>query len=167
MLNRQKIFDKITYAAQVVSPTDTDQHPTTSGTNLAESGNSVQYEQLLSTENNYDDHFDDFCLDDDPETSQPCHFLNKPPISVFSDEKENQPPKKKVKIEQLYNPSSDLHSPSTSNINITNKPNFESTSSKNENKQFTNKNPNVKYDNCVFHGNIINNFYYCTTKNTE
>ncbi|XP_049825045.1 uncharacterized protein LOC126265979 [Aethina tumida] len=128
LLNRQKIFDKI----KVVSPTDTDQHPTTSGTNPAESGNSVQYEQALSTENNYDNHFDDFRLDDDtlakidnsfiqdtlvssppsfttasrkkiiinsdPEIGQPCHFLNKPPISVFSDEKENQPPKKKLRL---------------------------------------------------------------------
>ena len=31
----------------------------------------------------------------------------------------------------------------------------------------TSKNPNVKYENCVFHGNIINNFYSSNSKTTE
>lgn len=67
-----------------------------------------------------------------------AHFTTKPPINVFATGKENQPPIKKIKIDPIQTASSEKSSNSASYAN----------------------NLCNKYENCVFNGNIINNFYY-------
>ena len=154
-----------------------------------------------------------------PQTARPSHFFRKPPISVFSRGKENEPPLKKHKVQETSIAKNNQESVSTSTNIVTNKQKSESTSTNNKtnklaskststnietNKQasesapinietkklaskttstnietnelvsestcissITSKNPNVKYENCVFHGNIINNFYFSNSKTTE
>ncbi|XP_074100309.1 uncharacterized protein LOC141528254 isoform X2 [Cotesia typhae] len=220
LLNRQNIFDKITHAAKVAHPSDTNPQPSTSETNSTQTKSSVQTHESISTETDCDNLFDDFCLDDDTltaidnsfesekpvsllpsfttannkkiiinsavETAEPCHFLKKPPISVFSHDKENQPPEKKMKVEQIRNANSNVKSASTSTNFVTSRQKFKSTPNKNHTRQLTsetklideapesasiealsNKNPNIRYDNCTFHGKIINNFYISDDKLPE
>ena len=148
--------------------------------------------------------------------------MRKPPISVFSRGKENEPPLKKHKVQETSIAKNNQESVSTSTKIVTNKQKSESTSTNNKtnkvaskststnietNKQasdqnnqapinietkklaskststniktnelvsestsissITSKNPNVKYENCVFHGNIINNFYFSNSKTTQ
>ncbi|XP_034949255.1 uncharacterized protein [Chelonus insularis] len=221
LLNRQKIFNKITHAAQVVPPSDENLQQFTSKTNPANSETLIQNDQSVSTETNDEDCFEDIVLDDatltaidnsfisenpvssppsfttannekiiinsDPRTDRPCHFLKKPPISVFSNGKENQPPEKKIKLQQLHNANSDVKSTSAFNNLIVNKRKLESKTSENKVEQetsetksrnfdepasaltetFSSKTPNVMYESCVFHGNIINNFYSSNKQNPE
>ncbi|XP_044585640.1 uncharacterized protein LOC123265787 isoform X1 [Cotesia glomerata] len=221
LLNRQKIFDKITHTVKVALPSDTNPQTSTSETNSTKTGSSVQNHESISTETDCDNSFDNFCLDDDTlaaidnsfgsekpvsllpsftsannekiiinsdvETAEPCHFLKKPPISVFSHDKENQPPEKKMRVEQIRNANSNVKSASTSTNFVTSQQKFKSTPNKNETKRLTSetkltdfeapesasiealssKNPNIRYDNCTFHGNIINNFYFSDDKLPE
>lgn len=126
-------------------------------------------------------------INSDLETAQPCHFLKKPPILVFFQKKENQPPEKKIKVQQLRNANNSVKTASTSTNFITSKQTFESTSNKKETKQLTSetksknfeasgsvsietlssKNLNVRYDNFVFYGNVINDFYFSNGKLPE
>ncbi|XP_043283219.1 uncharacterized protein [Venturia canescens] len=223
LLNRQKIFDKITHAAK--ANTQLNPQPSASGTDTTKPRSSDQKQESLPMELESDNFFDDFDLDDDTlaaidksfasekpksslpsfttgnneeiiitsnlETVQPCHFLKKPPISVFSHGKENQPPEKRFKVQQLNNANNNVKAVFTSTNFVTNQQKSESTFSKNETKKLTSettstnfktnemvpestsvekitsKNPNVKYENCVFHGNIINNFYFSNGKTPE
>lgn len=124
-------------------------------------------------------------------TAQPNHFLNKPPISIFTCGKENEPPLKKHKIQGTNIATCNQELGFTSANIVTNKRKSESSSSNNETKKLaskttstniktdklvsestfmsstTSKNPNVKYENCVFHGNITNNFYFSNSETTE
>ena len=154
-----------------------------------------------------------------PQTARPSHISRKPPISVFSRGKENEPPLKKHKVQETSIAKKNQESVSTSTNIVTNKQKSESTSTNNKtnklaskststnietNKQASestpinietkklalkttstniktnelvlgstsiisikSKNLNVKYENCVFHGNIINNFYCSNSKTTE
>ncbi|XP_044585641.1 uncharacterized protein LOC123265787 isoform X2 [Cotesia glomerata] len=195
LLNRQKIFDKITHTVKVALPSDTNPQTSTSETNSTKTGSSVQNHESISTETDCDNSFDNFCLDDDTlaaidnsfgsekpvsllpsftsannekiiinsdvETAEPCHFLKKPPISVFSHDKENQPPEKKMRVEQIRNANSNVKSASTSTNFVTSQQKFKSI------EALSSKNPNIRYDNCTFHGNIINNFYFSDDKLPE
>ena len=112
-----------------------------------------------------------------PQTARPSRFLRKPPISVFSRGKENEPPLKKHKVQEISIAKNNQESVSTSTNIVTNKQKSESTSTNNKTNELvsestsissiTSKNPNVKYENCVFHDNIINNFYFSNSKTTK
>ncbi|XP_043475054.1 uncharacterized protein LOC122506797 [Leptopilina heterotoma] len=75
------------------------------------------------------------------------HFTSKPPLRLSFHTSQNEPPSKKIKIAESETSRQTLQSTmdhQEKNINLISAPN---------------KNSFVKYENCVFHGNIINNFY--------
>ncbi|XP_077260513.1 uncharacterized protein LOC143896488 [Temnothorax americanus] len=184
--NRQRIFDNITHAATSNASTSNAQsnpQPSTSKNNAASAIGIDRNEASIPLEIGYDDFHEEFEVDNDalaeleklipPEESilpkeptlpkklilpgqskqsptffyagskrkivvnansesiKPTHFMNKPPISVVHCQKENKPTERD-------NQASDLTSTHSAKI----------------------KDSSIKYENCVFHGNIVNNFYY-------
>ncbi|XP_034944127.1 uncharacterized protein [Chelonus insularis] len=63
LLNRQKIFNKITHADQVVPPSDKNLQQFTSKTNPANSETFIQNDQSVSTETNDEDCLEEIVLD--------------------------------------------------------------------------------------------------------
>lgn len=172
MKNREKIYKNITHAAISVDH----QNPQPSTSNNCLNDVVITNEKTASTHRDLhcDNLSDDFVIHEDnlaeidkldqlkmPESLipsittmrnkkilttndnrsiPPTHSTKKPPVLVFSIEKENKPPLKKMRKEETK-----THA----------------------NKQFSERlstysslqNSSIKYANCVFHGNIVNNFY--------
>lgn len=76
-------------------------------------------------------------VDHNRQPTLPTHFLRKPPIKIFPEQSENKP----VETESHINERNQI-------------PKFMPTN------RTGHENPTIVYQNCVFHGNIINNFYY-------
>lgn len=82
------------------------------------------------------------------------HFSLKSPVRVYFNTSQFQSPIKKSKIEEKKTVEPILQ-PCL-------QPSLEQVKNTDLNSDL-NKNSSVKYENCVFHGNIINNFYYSGT----
>lgn len=75
-------------------------------------------------------------------SERPKHLTLKSPISVFSQRSESEPPMRKIQIKLTETRKSEPISktpPTSSDMN---------------------DNPRIKYENYIFHGNIVNNCYY-------
>lgn len=79
------------------------------------------------------------------------HFTAKPPVKVVFKGSEKELPLKKSKTAQDI---THTNAPSSQSF-----PDQEIENTNDITSAFT-KNSSVKYEKCVFHGNIINNFYY-------
>lgn len=66
------------------------------------------------------------------QSTRPTHFMKKPPISVFANGSENQPPIKKRKVEEANTQGTKQTSEALSTTSA------------------TNNNPSNKYEDCVF-----------------
>ncbi|XP_043473405.1 uncharacterized protein LOC122505688 [Leptopilina heterotoma] len=175
MTNRQQIFERIIHEAAQVKPSTS-----------KNSSNKIiiQNKNDKSAEADLDDFFENFevteqelnLIDQLNESKEPCsltpqfttannnkilvpnhnqpkpaqHFTSKPPVRVSFQGPPNEPPKKILKISagKASAVGQTLQSSSGQRVEI----------NKDINSTFG-KNSCVKYENCVFHGNITNNFY--------
>ena len=181
-MNRQKIFDSITLAAEAGAQSNP--QPSTSGTNTTKPISTDQSKQSTQIEVDCDTFSDNFDLDDDtltaieqsfvsekpksllpffttannksninskqqttnPQTARPSHYLRKPPISVFSCGKENEPPLKKHKVQETSIAKNNQESVSTSTNIVTNKQKSESTSTNNKTNKLASKSTSTNID---------------------
>lgn len=92
-----------------------------------------------------------------PETTKTVHFFKKPPILVFSREKENEPPLKKFKVEAISPASKNQESASTSTNIIINKKKSESTSTHSVTNNLASKttSSNITTNDLVFFSMLI------------
>lgn len=72
------------------------------------------------------------------QSTLPTHFLTKPPIKIFSKKSETKQPQNET-----------------------------ATHASEQIPKFLSTNPSVVYENCVFHGNIVNNFYYSSEQTSK
>ena len=174
MKNRQKIYESITHAA--VSDVQYNPQPSTSNncsteTNIANNDIKSTYTGLDC--NNFSDDFEmndeDLAAIDklnqsevprsptpsfttannkkilitrNKQSTLPTHFTAKPPVTLIYKGSENKPP---LRIRKLI--EAETHTSEQTLESLSTNPAF-------------NNNTCNKYENCVFHGNIINNFYY-------
>lgn len=178
MQNRVKIFETISSAAK----SNNHSNPSTSkGCLTTEKINEDNFEWRAALLNECDNLFDDLEVQDEelgvvaekkliePELSTPqfktaknvkipvpcvkskvsAHFISKPPVTVSFKKSQNQPPPlKKRKIEQdKTNTNGQILTSLNQKENL------------NDSISDVDKNSSIKYINCIFHGNIINNFY--------
>lgn len=172
MKNREKIYESITQAA--ISVDHQNPQPSTSKKYLNDVMITDENTESTHTDLHCDDFSDDLVIDENdldeidkldqlkvPESLipsitttrnekivttndnrqiPPTYSTKKPPVSVFSTEKEKKPPLKRMKKEKPKTHTNEQFSECLST-----------------NSSF--QNSSIKYENCVFHGNIINHFY--------
>ena len=125
------------------------------------------------------------------QSTLPKHFTSKPPVTVSFKGLENEPPLKKSKNsevetytsrpslqcllnQEIHNNtdvnSSDQAIQKSTDVNSSDQVKQQKTDvnssdqeTQNNNDAAFNKNSHTKYENCVFHGNIINNFHCSCT----
>lgn len=91
------------------------------------------------------------------------NFRLKPPVKIVFEKLGNsEPGQKRRKITRDETISSTKPTLVLQEDNIINNINLTPHLQENNNNNFSPKKSScIKYDNCVFHGNITNNFYYC------